>query len=171
MNAPQTPKTPPEKETGSRTIPWGARLALLLFMGVAAVTVWVTNQQLTHRFTDSTRNRGELRLALYSGNLVSELRRHAIVPQLLARDQTLIAALQSQDFSLSTQRLLSFIDEIGANSIMLMASDGRTVAATNRNRLGENHRNEAYFVDAARARSTVFSVIKREVGGYRFTYS
>jgi two-component system C4-dicarboxylate transport sensor histidine kinase DctB len=67
--------------------------------------------------------------------------------------------------------LLSFIDEIGANSIMLMASDGRTVAATNRNRLGENHRNEAYFVDAARARSTVFSVIKREVGGYRFTYS
>ncbi|GAA6197407.1 ATP-binding protein [Pseudophaeobacter arcticus] len=171
MNAPQTHKTPPEKETGSRTIPWGARLALLLFMGVAAVTVWVTNQQLTHRFTDSTRNRGELRLALYSGNLVSELRRHAIVPQLLARDQTLIAALQSQDFSLSTQRLLSFIDEIGANSIMLMASDGRTVAATNRNRLGENHRNEAYFVDAARARSTVFSVIKREVGGYRFTYS
>ncbi|WP_253279885.1 ATP-binding protein [Phaeobacter sp. 11ANDIMAR09] len=140
-------------------------------MGVAAVTVWVTNQQLTHRFTDSTRNRGELRLALYSGNLVSELRRHAIVPQLLARDQTLIAALQSQDFSLSTQRLLSFIEEIGADSIMLMASDGRTVAATNRNRLGENHRNEAYFVDAARARSTVFSVIKREVGGYRFTYS
>jgi two-component system C4-dicarboxylate transport sensor histidine kinase DctB len=146
-------------------------LPLLLFMGVAAVTVWVTNQQLTHRFTNSTRNRGELRLALYSGNLVSELRRHAIVPQLLARDQTLISALQSQDFSLSTQRLLSFIDEIGANSIMLMANDGRTVAATNRNRLGENHRNEAYFVDAARARSTVFSVIKREVGGYRFTYS
>jgi len=171
MNAPQTPKAPPEKETGSRTIPWGARLALLLFMGVAAVTVWVTNQQLTHRFTDSTRNRGELRLALYSGNLVSELRRYAIVPQLLARDQTLIAALQSQDFSLSTQRLLSFIEEIGADSIMLMANDGRTVAATNRNRLGENHRNEAYFVDAARARSTVFSVIKREVGGYRFTYS
>ncbi|MEP4035851.1 MULTISPECIES: ATP-binding protein [unclassified Pseudophaeobacter] len=171
MNAPQTPKAAPEKETGSRTIPWGARLALLLFMGVAAVTVWVTNQQLTHRFTDSTRNRGELRLALYSGNLVSELRRYAIVPQLLARDQTLIAALQSQDFSLSTQRLLSFIEEIGADSIMLMANDGRTVAATNRNRLGENHRNEAYFVDAARARSTVFSVIKREVGGYRFTYS
>ncbi len=171
MNAPQTSKPLPAHDSGSRTIPWGARLALLLFMGVAAVTVWVTNQQLTHRFTDSTRNRGELRLALYSGNLVSELRRHAIVPQLLARDQTLIAALQSRDFSLSTQRLLSFIEEIGADSIMLMASDGRTVAATNRNRLGENHRNEAYFVDAARARSTVFSVIKREVGGYRFTYS
>lgn len=171
MIAPQNAKPSFAKPARSGTIPWQARLALVLFMAVATATVWVTNQQLTHRFTDSTRNRGELRLALYSGNLVSELRRHAIVPQLLARDQALIAALQSQDFSLSTQRLISFIDEIGAASIMLMASDGRTVAATNRNRLGENHRNAAYFVDAARAKATVFSVIKREVGGYRFTYS
>ncbi|CUH87366.1 C4-dicarboxylate transport sensor protein DctB [Phaeobacter sp. CECT 5382] len=171
MNAPQDSNQPTIKQSRSGTIPWQARLALVLFMAVAAATIWITNQQLTHRFTDSTRNRGELRLALYSGNLVSELRRHAIVPQLLARDQALIAALQSQDFSLSTQRLISFVDEIGAASIMLVASDGRTVAATNRNRLGENHRNAAYFVDAARAKSTVFSVIKREVGGYRFTYS
>ena len=171
MNAPQDSNQPTIKQSRSGTIPWQARLALVLFMAVAAATIWITNQQLTHRFTDSTRNRGELRLALYSGNLVSELRRHAIVPQLLARDQALIAALQSQDFSLSTQRLISFVDEIGAASIMLVASDGRTVAATNRNRLGENHRNAAYFVDAARAKSTVFSVIKREVSGYRFTYS
>lgn len=155
----------------SRTISWRARLALVLFMAVAATTVWVTNRMLTHRFTESTRNRAELRLALYSGNLVSELRRHAIVPQLLARDQALISALQSQDFSLSTQRLISFVEEIGAASIMLLASDGRTVAATNRNRLGETHRNAPYFVDAVRAKSTVFSVIEREVGGYRFTYS
>jgi two-component system C4-dicarboxylate transport sensor histidine kinase DctB len=140
-------------------------------MAVAATTVWVTNRMLTHRFTESTRNRAELRLALYSGNLVSELRRHAIVPQLLARDQALISALQSQDFSLSTHRLISFVEEIGAASIMLLASDGRTVAATNRNRLGETHRNAPYFVDAVRAKSTVFSVIEREVGGYRFTYS
>ena len=155
----------------SRTISWRARLALVLFMAVAATTVWVTNRMLTHRFTESTRNRAELRLALYSGNLVSELRRHAIVPQLLARDQALISALQSQDFSLSTHRLISFVEEIGAASIMLLASDGRTVAATNRNRLGETHRNAPYFVDAVRAKSTVFSVIEREVGGYRFTYS
>ncbi|MGR3622473.1 ATP-binding protein [Pseudophaeobacter sp.] len=171
MTAPLDAKDTLTKPSRSGAVPWQARLALVLFMAVAAATVWVTNQQLTHRFTDSTRNRGELRLALYSGNLVSELRRHAIVPQLLARDQVLIAALQSQDFSLSTQRLISFVDEIGAASIMLMARDGRTVAATNRNRLGENHRNAPYFIDAARAKSTVFSVIKREVRGYRFTYS
>ncbi|MEK0163310.1 ATP-binding protein [Phaeobacter sp. JH20_36] len=155
----------------SRTTSWRVRLALLLLMAVAAVTVWVTNRALTDRFTESTRNRAELRLALYSGNLVSELGRHAIVPQLLARDQALISALQSNDFSLSTQRLISFVEEIGAASIMLMAQDGRTVAATDRNRLGQTHRNAGYFVDALRSKTTVFSAIRSEVGSYRFTYS
>ncbi|MGR3759180.1 ATP-binding protein [Roseobacteraceae bacterium NS-SX3] len=170
MNAPHTALTKTSAKR-SRTISWRVRLALVLFMAAAAATIWVTNRMLTHRFTESTRNRAELRLALYSGNLVSELRRHAIVPQLLARDQALISALQSNDFSLSTQRLISFVDEIGAASIMLLARDGRTVAATDRNRLGQVHRNDAYFVDAVRAKATVFSAIEREVGGYRFTYS
>ena len=164
---------PSSKRTRARlrTISWRVRLVLVLFILAGAATVWVTNRSLTDRFTETTRNRAELRLALYSGNLVSELRRHAIVPQLLARDQALISALQSNDFSLSTQRLISFVDEIGAASIMLLARDGRTVAATDRNRLGESHRNAPYFVDAIRANSTVFSIIQREVAGYRFTYS
>nr|WP_254658889.1 ATP-binding protein [Ruegeria sp. TM1040] len=140
-------------------------------MAIAGATVWFTNSTLTHSFTETTRNRAELRLALYSGNLVSELRRHAIVPQLLSRDQALISALQSQDFSLSTQRLISFVDEIGAASITLMDRDGRTVAATDRVRLGEIYRNAPFFVEAIRSNATVFSVIPREVRGYQFTYS
>ena len=153
------------------TISWRVRLALLALLVVAVATVWTTNRLLTDRFTESTRNRAELRLTLYSGNLLSELRRNAIVPQLLARDATLIAALNSGDFSQSTQRLISFVEEIGAASLMLLDQDGRTVAATDRNRLGSAHRSEPYFIDALRANATVFSVIEREAGGYRFTYS
>ncbi len=155
----------------SRAISWRVRLAVVLVLLIGAVTIWVTNRSLTDRFTETTRNRAELRLALYSGNLVSELRRHAVVPQLLSRDQALISALQSNDFSLSTQRLISFVDEIGAASIMLLDRDGRTVAATDRNRMGASHRSAPYFIDAVRSKSTVFSTIPREVAGYRFTYS
>ena len=150
---------------------WWLRGAFLLVLAVAMVTVWVTNTWLTERFTATTKNRAELRLALYSGNLVSELRRNAIVPQLLARDPTLIGALNSNDFSQSTQRLISFVEEIGAASLMLLDREGRTVAATDRNRLGQQHRNEPYFIDAIRANTTIFSVIEREAGGYAFTYS
>ena len=131
----------------NKAMGWRVRLSLVLLLTLAVVIVSVTNSLLTDRFTETTRNRAELRLALYSGNLLSELRQNAIVPQLLARDPTLIGALNSGDYSQSTQRLISFVEEIGAASLVLLDSDGRTVAATDRNRLGESNRNTAHFVN------------------------
>jgi two-component system C4-dicarboxylate transport sensor histidine kinase DctB len=153
------------------TISWRARLVVACILVLAVVVISISNRLLTDRFTESTRNRAELRLALYSGNLLAELRQSAIVPQLLARDPTLISALQSADYSLSTQRLISFVEEIGAASLLLYDIDGRTVAATDRNRLGSTHRSEAYFVDAIRNSATIFSTIRLEGGGYQFVYS
>ncbi|MGB1035350.1 MAG: sensor histidine kinase, partial [Primorskyibacter sp.] len=93
---------------------WRVRAVLVLLAALAVGTVVITNRLLTDQFTEANRSRAELRLALYSGNLLSELRRNAIVPQLLARDPTLIGALNSSDFSQSSQRLISFVEEIGA---------------------------------------------------------
>ncbi|GAA6175215.1 sensor histidine kinase [Sulfitobacter pacificus] len=152
-------------------ISWRVRLAVALIMILAVLVISITNNLLTNRFTESTRNRAELRIALYSGNLMAELRQNAIVPQLLARDPSLIIALQEADYSLSTQRLISFVEEIGAASLMLYDLDGRTVAATDRNRLQSLHKSSPYFVDAIRANVTIFSVIKLEGGGYKFVYS
>ncbi|MDO6483009.1 sensor histidine kinase [Shimia thalassica] len=150
---------------------WRVRLAMLIVFAVAVGTIWITNSFLTDRFTQNTRNRAELRLALYSGNLQSELRRNAIVPQLLARDPALIGALNSGDFSQSTARLISFVDEIGAASLMLLDADGRTVAATERTKLGSSHRKSDFFINALRANATVFSVERQDTGAYHFTYA
>ncbi len=150
---------------------WRARAAFASLFALAAVMVWFTNVLLTERFTETTRQRSEVRLTLYAGNLVSELRRSAIVPQLLARDPALIGALTSADFTGSTRRLLSFVDEIGAASLMLLDADGRVVAATDRQRLGESHRGAAFFVDGLRSNDTVFTASERETAGYAFTYS
>lgn len=146
-------------------------MVVVILIALAVVVVSVTNKLLTDRFTDSTRDRAELRLALYSGNLLSELRQNAIVPQLLARDAELIGALNSADYTASTRRLISFVEEIGAASLMLLDIDGRTVAATDRNRLGSSHRSEAFFVDALRSNATIFTVTERETGAYGFFYS
>ncbi len=161
----------PRPTATARTISWRVRFALALLTVVAIVTVVMTNRLLTDRFTETTRNRAELRLALYSGNLLSELRRSAIVPQLLARDPTLIGALNSADYQQSTQRLISFVEEIGAANLMLLDRDGRAVAATDRNVLGSAHRAEPYFIDALRAADTIFTVAPRETTGFSFTYS
>lgn len=150
---------------------WRARFALLSLLLMAVGVVAVTNLLLTDRFTETTRNRAELRLALYSGNILSELRQNAIVPQLLARDPALITALDSGDFTQSSQRLITFNAELSAASLILLDADGRIVAATDRARIGESERAAPYFVDTLRSRDNVFTILAEETGAYRFFYS
>ena len=151
--------------------PWSARIAASLVIVVAIATVWWTNQLLTERSTESTRSRAEVRLALYSGNIRSELQRNQIVPQLLARDPALIGALTSGDFQQSSQRLIEYRDEIAAAGLMLLDRDGRAVAATDRALIGSAHRTTPYFVEASRSNETVFSTSILDSGARIFAYS
>ncbi len=150
---------------------WRVRIAFITFVAIAIAVVWVTNQLLTERFTETTRNRAEVRLALYTGNLQSELQRNSVVPLLLARDPALIGALNSGDFAQTTQRLIGYREEIGAASLLLLDLDGRAVASTDRTELGSLHRDSPYFIEALRSSETVFTTAQRDSGAVAFSYS
>jgi two-component system C4-dicarboxylate transport sensor histidine kinase DctB len=170
----ETAASPSERKTSAlppQRMSLRARLVLLVLISLAVAVVWVSNSWLTERYTETTRTRAELRLALYSGNLISELQRNSVVPLLLSRDPALINALNSQDYATSTQRLISYRDEIGAASLMLLDADGRIVAATDRERLGAGLRGSAYFVAAQRSSDTVFTTSQTESGRFNFTYA
>ncbi len=147
----------------------GAVIALVLVMAVSAI--FYTNAWLTQRFSDNIRVRGELRAALYTGNLLSELQRTSVVPLLLARDPALISSLTGHDFSATSARLIAAQKEIGAASIRLLDASGRTVAATDRQQLGTNYVLSPFYVDALRTNDTVFTVSPSPAGGHEFTYS
>jgi two-component system C4-dicarboxylate transport sensor histidine kinase DctB len=147
------------------------RIAAAAVVALAVAVVWYTNLLLTERFTETTRNRSEVRLALYTGNMISELQRNSVVPLLLARDPALTGALDRGDYSVTSQRLILLQEELGTASILLLDAEGRTVAATDRNRLGTSHRNQPYYVEATRAKETIFTAWPRETGGYGFTFS
>ncbi|WBU65665.1 ATP-binding protein [Paracoccus aerodenitrificans] len=138
---------------------------------LAGLLLWATNGWLTERFSETARNRAELRGALYSGQLKSELQRNSVVPMMLARDPALITSLASGDFAFTSARLITAQKEIGVASIRLLDASGRTVAATDRQILGTNYVSAPYFVEAMRARETVFTVSEGESGSYEFVYS
>ncbi|MEO0990396.1 MAG: ATP-binding protein [Pseudomonadota bacterium] len=158
-------------ESSGGPLTWRIRLALLAIFLVAAGVIWTTNQLLTQRFTETTKNRAELRLTLYSGNVTSELQENAIIPQLLARDPSLIGALNSDDYAQSSQRLISFQDEIVSDAMFLMDRDGLVVAATDRATLGTDWRQQPFMVEAVRASGTVFTPVRSESGAMEFYYS
>ena len=151
--------------------PWWIRLIVLVFALAAVGVIWTTNALLTDRFSETTRNRAAVRLAPFTGNVMSELQRNSVVPLLLARDPQLISSLNSVDFSGTSQRLISAQGEIGAASIFLLDATGRIVAATDRRQLATNQSQRPAFVDAVRSKETVFTVSESEVGSYDFTYS
>ncbi len=160
----------PESDS-PRGLPWRVRLVVVLLVLLAVVVVIVSNKWLTERNVDTTRNRSDVRLALYSGNLLSELQRTSVVPLLLARDPDLLVALRDGNYSRTSAKLIALQNEIGVASIRLLDADGRAVGATNRNLLGTTYRNEPHFVDAQRANETIFTAARRETGGFDFTYS
>lgn len=151
--------------------PWWTRLVVVLIALTALSSVWVTNSWLTERFSENTRIRAELRSALYTGNLLSELRRTAVVPLLLARDPSLIGSLSVNDYTDTSARLIAAQEEIGAVSIRLLDASGRTVGSTDRYQLGANYALAPFYIEAMRARDTVFSFSNQGSGGYEFTYS
>ena len=153
-----------------RSSPW-IKLAVAALVFVAIGVVLVTNRFLSEQFTETTRNRAELRLALYAGNMISELQRTSVVPLLLSRDPAISEALSNGDFSRTSQRLIQVQADIGVASILLLDNSGRTVGATNRNLLGSNYRGMSFFIDAQRSMDTVFSSSLRAGGGYDLTYS
>lgn len=150
---------------------WRGRISVLAVTVIGVAVVITTNFWLTQTFTENTRNRAELRQVLYAGNLISELQRNSVVPLLLSRDPSLINALNSGDFTQSSQKLISYLDEIGSASLMLLDSDGRIVAATDRTMIGENRRSDPYFVDAVRSDDTVFTNFRNDKGAFVFNYS
>jgi two-component system, NtrC family, C4-dicarboxylate transport sensor histidine kinase DctB len=150
---------------------WRLRLLLALLFLIAVSVVLVTNRLLTERFVETTRNRADLRLALYSGNLISELQRTSVVPLLLARDPDLIQALTVQNFSGTSGKLIRLQEELGVAAIQLLDANGRIVGATNRNILGGNLRQAPSYIEAIRAGETIFTAVPRATGGFEFSYS
>nr|MCO4826143.1 sensor histidine kinase [Amylibacter sp.] len=150
---------------------WIARASILLFLGFTALLIWASNAYFTQQFSQATRTDAEAQMTLYSGRLVSELQRSSVVPLLLSRDTTLISALNSNDFVGTSQRLISYKEEIGAKSIVLLDNAGRIVAASDRRELGTVLRNTPYYIEALRSADTVFTTSGVNEGPLGFFYS
>ena len=150
---------------------WILRILMVLFLGIAVAVIWASNIWLTERFTQTVRNRAELRLAIYSGSVLSEIQRHQVVPLLLARDPVLIRALEANDYTATSQYLIAYVEEIDAASILLLDREGRVVGASDRQRIGERRTSDPFFVEASRSPDTVFTSNEPETGRFDFTFS
>jgi two-component system C4-dicarboxylate transport sensor histidine kinase DctB len=147
------------------------RLGVILLIGSTIIIILLSNLYLTQNYSQAKRSEAERELSLYSGRLISELQRVSVVPLLLSRDTGLISDINTKDYQLTSQRLITFSDEIRVKSITLLERFGRIVASSDRTDLGQNLRDQKFFFNAMRQSGTVFTISDNEKGRRSFYYS
>ena len=147
------------------------RLGVILLISSSVIIILLSNLYLTQNYSQAKRSEAEIELSLYSGRLISELQRVSVVPLLLSRDTGLISDINTKDYQLTSQRLITFSDEIRVKSITLLERFGRIVASSDRTDLGQNLRDQNFFFNAMRQSGTVFTISDNEKGRRSFYYS
>ena len=135
---------------------------MLIWVGllVTLAVLWVSNSYLTARFTADQREQSLQRAGLYASTISATLQRNAYVPLLLSRDQTLIDALITGNYSETSDRLISFKSDLSAASIMLMDMNGIVVAATDARDIFVEEESPGFYVRALRESETVFQALR-----------
>jgi len=150
-----TPTITAQQTSFTRSMRWTMVVAIL----VMAALLWFSNIYFASKFTENARIDAAVRSTLYAGNVASALERQSVVPLILSKDETLITALNAKEFTNTSQRLISFLEEIEAANVMLLDVDGRVVAASDRRLLGAVMQDRPYFNEALRKSGTTVTTV------------
>lgn len=137
-------------------------IQILVWVGLLlmVLVLWASTSFLTDRFTTEQREKSLQRAGLYASTISATLQRNAYVPLLLSRDQTLIYALITGDYSATSTRLISFKEDLSAASIILMDINGLVVAASEPRDIFVEEERPAFFIRALRESATVFQALR-----------
>lgn len=139
---------------------------------------WLWHWQYSHAEADAQRH-ANTRLALYTSSLQGALERFTYLPDLLARQPLVQAALREPSellLSPVNQHLAEVAERSGADAIFLMNEQGVTLASSNyaleQSFIGHDYHFRPYFYDAMQSGSGEFFAIGDTTGqpGYFTSY-
>ena len=147
------------------------RIFLLSFLIITLSVLFVTNSFFTSRFSESIKRQGQLNLTKNTSNLLSELQKNSIIPQLLVNDQEITKSLISENFSVLSERFSLFLNELSVASISLLDKYGNLVAFSAKENFEKKIPYKAFTNNANDRLKTVMNVSKKEGNEFGFFYS
>ncbi len=148
-----------------------SRLLLLSFLIITLTILFLTNSFFTSRFSDIIKRQGQFNLTKNAEDILSELQKNSIIPQLLVSDKEITKALISKDFIPLKERFSRFIDDISIASITLLDKDGNLVAFSAKKNFDKELSFERFSLDARNTSETLMSVFEKEDNEFGFFYS
>ena len=148
-----------------------SRIFFLSFLISTLTVLFITNSFFTSRFSDNIKRQAQLNLTKNTNDVLSELQKNSIIPQLLVNDQEITKALISRDFSLLSEKFSRFIDEISIASISLLDKNGSLVAFSAKENFQKKVSYKRFSTDTQNTIETVMSVFRKEDNEFGFFYS
>ena len=140
------PVIEPNQKSQSKIIT-KTRIFFLSFLIFTLTVLFFTNSFFTSKFTESLKRQGQIDLTKSAGNILTELQKSSIIPQLLVNDQEIMKALNSRDFSLLSERFAGFITDISIASITLFDENGSLVAFNSKKNFQKNISKKILAID------------------------
>ena len=147
------------------------RIFLLSFLIITLSVLFITNSFFTSRFSEIIKRQGQLNLTKNTSNILSELQKNSIIPQLLVNDQEITKSLISKNFSILSERFSLFLNEISIASISLLDKNGSLVAFSAKENFKKEFSYKGFTNNASGKLETVMSVSKKEGNEFGFFYS
>ena len=147
------------------------RLFLLILLIITLTVLFVTNSFFTSRFSEIIKRQGQLNLIKNTDNILNELQKNSIIPQLLIYDQEITKSLISRDFSILSDRFSLFLNDVSIASISLLDKNGKLVAFSAKENFKRKVSYKRFSKSADMKLETVMTVFRENGNEFGFFYS
>ena len=148
-----------------------SKLLLVSFLIITLTILLLTNSFFTSRFSDIIKRQGQISITKNAEDILSELQKNSIIPQLLVSDQEITKALTSRNFIPLKDRFSRFIDDLSIASITLLDKDGNLVAFSAKENFNKKLSYDRFSLDTGNTSETLMSVFEKEDNEFGFFYS
>ena len=147
------------------------RLFLLILLIITLTVLFVTNSFFTSRFSEIIKRQGQLNLIKNTDNILNELQKNSIIPQLLIYDQEITQSLISRDFSILSDRFSLFLNDVSIASISLLDKNGKLVAFSAKENFKRKVSYQRFSKNADIKLETVMTISRENGNEFGFFYS
>ncbi len=147
------------------------RLFLFIFLISTFSVLFVTNSFLTSRFSEVIKRQGQYNLTKNTGNVLNELQKNSIIPQLLVNDQEITKSLISGNFSILSDRFSFFLNDVSIASISLFDKNRKLVAFSAKENFKRKISYQHFSKNVGNSLETVMTVFRKENNEFGFFYS
>ena len=139
------------------------RIFLFILLVMTLAVLFATNAFFTSRFSEVIKQQGQYNLTKNTVNILNELQKNSIMPQLLVNDQEIKKSLIFKDFSTLSDKFSFFLNDVSIASVSLLDKNGKLVAFNAKKNFERKFSYQHFFKNNDNTFETIITVFHKQI--------